>query len=116
MTEKFDTDKIVKHLERYKYDLPNLYNWNAKIDRLVELDTLSKEQVDEINLLSPYEKELQLKKIVGRKLNQSFELNKELFEKLCLWIIKDWGGITTANDNDTISLINAFFNARKSRF
>lgn len=116
MTVKFDIDKIVKHLERYKYDLPNLYNWNAKIDRLVDLDTLSKEQVKEINSLSFYEKELQLKKIVGLKLNQSFESNRELFEKLCLWIVKDWGGITTASDNDTISLINAFLKQENPDF
>ena len=56
MTTKFDIDKIVKHLDRYKSDLPTLYNWNAKIDRLVELSTLTEKQVKEINALSHYEK------------------------------------------------------------
>ncbi len=116
MTTKFDIDKIVKHLDRYKSDLPTLYNWNAKIDRLVELSTLTEKQVKEINALSHYKKELQLKKIVGQKLNDTLKSNSDLFDKLCLWVIKDWGGITTANDNDTLSLIKDFLNQDKPNF
>lgn len=116
MTTKFDTDKIVAYLERHKLDLPTLYNWNAKIGRLVELGVLSDEQVDEINSLSNYEKELQLKKIVGQKLNVTLKTNKNLFDKLCLWVIKDWGGILTANDNDTIKLIEEFLKQDKPDF
>lgn len=48
MIIKFDIDKIVNYLDKYKSDLPNLYNWNAKIDRLVELETLTEKQVEEI--------------------------------------------------------------------
>jgi len=116
MTIKFDIDKIVTHLGRYKSDLPTLYNWSAKIDRLVELETLTEYQVKEINALTPYEKELQLKQIVGQKLNETLKSNTNLFDKLCLWIIKDWGGITTASDNDTISLIKNFLNQDKPNF
>jgi len=66
MTIKFDIDKIVNHLDRYKNDLPTLYNWNAKIEKLVDLNTLTEKQVIEINSLTPYEKEIQLKNIVGK--------------------------------------------------
>ncbi|PRZ20312.1 hypothetical protein [Flavobacterium granuli] len=116
MTTKFDTDKIVAYLERHKSDLPTLYNWNAKIERLVELGVLSDKQVNEINSLSNYEKELQLKKVVGQKLNITLKTNKDLFDKLCLWVIKDWGGILTANDNDTIKLIEEFLKQDKPAF
>jgi len=116
MTEKFDIDKIVKHLDRYKSDLPTLYHWNAKIDRLVELETLTDKEAKEINALTPYEKELKLKKIVGQKLNDSLESDEELFFKLCLWIIKDWGGIKTANDRDTENLIVNFLSQDKPDF
>ncbi|MDZ7876946.1 MAG: hypothetical protein U5L45_04715 [Saprospiraceae bacterium] len=116
MTINFDIDKFVKHLDKYKSDLPTLYNWNAKIDRLVELQTLTKKQVGEINALSNYEKELQLKKIVGQKLNETLKSNADLFDKLCLWVIKDWGGITTANDNDTLTLIKDFLKQDKPNF
>lgn len=116
MTIKFDIDKIVSHLNRYKHDLPNLYHWNPKIERLVELDTLTEKQVKELNILTPYEKEIQLKKIVGKKLSATLKTNKDLFDNLCLWVIKDWGGITTGNDNDTINLIKNFLNNDKPFF
>ncbi len=116
MTIKFDIDKFVSHLGKYKNDLPTLYNWNAKIDRLVELETLTDKQVKEINNLTPYKKELQLKRIVGQKLNETLNSNPDLFNKLCLWIIKDWGGIFTANDNDTIKLIEEFLKQDKPDF
>jgi len=113
---KCDIDKFVKYLSTYKDDLPVLYKWNVEIDRLVELKTLTEKQVKEINLLSPYEKELCLKKIVGQKLNDTLKSDLKLFEKLSLWIIKDWGGITNTNDNDTISLVNAFLKTEKPDF
>lgn len=116
MKINFDIDKFVKHLEKYKSDLPTLYNWNAKIERLVELETLTESQVKEINASSRYEKELQLKKIVGRKLNETLKTNKPLFDKLCLWVIKDWGGILTAKDDDTINLIRTFLEQDKPDF
>lgn len=116
MTIKFDIDKFVTHLDRYKSDLPTLYNWNAKIDRLAELETLTEQQVKEINALTPYKKELQLKTIVGQKLNETLKSNRDLFNKLCLWIVKDWGGILTANDNDTIKLIEEFLKQDKPDF
>lgn len=116
MTYNFDIDKIVNFLEKYKNDLPKLYNWNARIEKLLELETLSEIQIAEINSLPAYQKELQLKKIVGQKLNESLELNSELFDKLCLWIIKDWGGITTAKDIDTIILIKDFLIKEKPHF
>jgi hypothetical protein len=87
----FDIDKIVIFLEKYKNDLPKLYNWNARIERLLDLETLTEKQITELNSLSSYQKELNLKKIVGQKLNDSLKSNSELFDKLCLWIIKDWG-------------------------
>lgn len=116
MTEKFNIDKIVNYLEKYKSDLSNLYKWNAKIDRLVEFGVLTKNQVQEINKLKPFEKELLLKKKVGKKLNETRNTNKEIFDKLCLWVIKDRGGILTANDNDTINLITNFLNQDKPDF
>ena len=116
MKINFDVDKFVKYLDSYKHELPNLYKWNAKIDRLLELETLSVKQVKEINALTPYYKELQLKNIVGHKLNETLNSNKDLFYKLCLWVIKDWGGILTAKDNDSLKLIEEFLKQDKPQF
>lgn len=116
MTIKFDINKFVGYLNKYKNDLPILYNWNANIDRLVELQTLTEKQVIEINALTAYEKELQLKKIVGQKLNTTLKSNPDLFDKLCLWVIKEWGGITTASDTDTLNIIKDFLKQEKPSF
>src|SRR5690606_28799345 len=42
--------------------------------------------------------------------------DRDLFNRLCLWIIKDWGGILTASDNDTIELIEEFLQQEKPGF
>ena len=71
MNIEFDIDKIVGYLAKYKNDLPKLYNWNANIERLVEVDIITEKQFVDFNKLSPYEKELNLKKVVGEKLREA---------------------------------------------
>lgn len=116
MTTNFDVDKIVSYLSKYKSDLPTLYNWNAKIGKLAQLQTLTEPQISHLNSLTPYEKELELKQVVGQKLNSTFHSDPELFKKLCLWVIKDWGGIAAANDDDTIKLVEDFLGQPKPGF
>ena len=38
---KFNTDKIISYLEAYKDDLRQLYNWNVKLDGLVEMKIIN---------------------------------------------------------------------------
>lgn len=116
MTISFQVDKFVNYLKKYKADLPNLYKWNVNIEKLVKLEVFQKEELEKINRLSFYEKELQLKKAVGQKLKQTQRENPILFDKLCLWIIKDWGGISTANDTATLVIVNEFFKTEKPSF
>ncbi len=116
MEKTFDITLIVNYLEKFKLDLHKLYSWNAKIDKLIDLGIFTKEKVLELNSLTPYEKEIELKKVVGGKLREYLETDKSSFEKLCLWIIKDWGGITSANDRETINLVYSFLNDEKKSF
>jgi hypothetical protein len=111
-----EIEKYVNYLKKYQSNLESSYTWNAKIDGLVELETLTKDQITALNQLSPFEKEINLKKIVGQKLNDSFNSNKDLFDKLCLWIIKDWGGIKAKNDEETLKLIYKFLISEKPDF
>ena len=106
MELNFEIDKIVDYLNTYKEDLPNLYNWNAKIEKLIGLDTLNENQIRDLNKLSPFYKEIELKRIVGDKLKVTKDKNSELFFKISLWIIKEWGGIKSSNDKKTINLIH----------
>lgn len=111
-----DIEKFVKYLENHKSNLESLYTWNAKIDKLVNLETLTESQVIDLNKLTPFEKEINLKKIVGKKLNECFNSNKQLFDKLCLWVIKEWGGIKSKDNDGTIKLIGDFLNKKKPDF
>lgn len=112
----FNTEKIANYLKQFKEQLPALYTWNANIDKLVDLDVLPKEAIPLLNGKTPYEKELILKKKVNLKLHEYYKNDKKRFDKLCLWIIKDWGGILTAKDADTIALINDFLKSEKPRY
>ncbi len=111
-----DIDKFVQYLEKHKSNLEELYKWNAKIEGLVELEIITEAQLKELNKLTPFNKEINLKKIVGQKLNDSFKSNKEQFDKLCLWVIKEWGGIKSAKDEETLKLIQVFINQENPNF
>jgi hypothetical protein len=108
MKYTFDTEKIVNYLNQFKDNLPKLYTWNAKIDKLVDLGVITQSELNNLNSKTSYEKEIILKKKVNLKLHEYYKSNKVLFDNLCLWIIKDWGGILTAKDSDTLELIKEF--------
>lgn len=112
----FDLDKIVDFLKDYKDDLPKLYTWNAKIDRLVDLKILSTSEFEELSKKASYDREIILKQKINLKLNEFYKTDKQQFNSLCLWIIKDWGGILTAKDSNTIELINEFLSSEKPSY
>lgn len=114
MKEKFEIDKIASYLGKYKSNLPTIYKWNTKIDKLVELEILTKNDLEGVN--NPYEIRLLLKKKLGQKLNETQLTNKPLFNQLCLWIIREWGRISTGNDKDTTKLITNFLDQDKPDF
>jgi hypothetical protein len=116
MNLEFKVDKIVKYLDRYKDNLHNLYQWKSKIEKLVELKVLSQEELVELNNKTPYKKEVALKSKIKKALDSSLIENPELFDKICLWIIKEWGGIKGAKDSNTLKLIDLFKNQLEPSF
>ena len=112
----FDVDKIVNWLNQFKSDLPSLYRWDPNIDKLVDLETLTLQDLESFKSLSGYEKEIRLKTIIGSKLNETKGINGALFDKLCLWIIKDWGRISSNSDTETLRLLKEFFTKDKPSF
>lgn len=112
----FDLNKIVDFLKLYKKDLQTLYTWNAKIDRLVDLKILTELEFKELSNKNFYDREIILKKKINLKLNEFYKSDKKRFDDLCLWIIKDWGGILTAKDSNTIELIDDFLNSEKQSY
>ena len=103
-------------MNRFKDNLPILYNWDAKLERLTELNVLTSKEIEHLNSKTPFEKEIDLKQIICNKLHELKDSNEEQFDELCLWIVKDWGGINGAKDSDTLEKINDFLNSSKPRF
>jgi hypothetical protein len=116
MINTFDVEKIAKYLNQYKDKLPELYTWNAKIEKLVDLDVISLSELTALNIKTSYDKEIVLKNKVNLKLHEYYKSDKALFDNLCLWVIKDWGGILTAKDSDTLDLINEFLQSDRPNF
>lgn len=116
---EFDVEKIVHYLSKYCNDLHKLYKWDVNVDKLVGLKVLTEKEVDDLNKnepfkSNPYEKELVLKQKINKRLLETIENDKNSFYDLCLWIIKDWGRITSAKDEQTIELIENFLNQKES--
>lgn len=118
---KYDVNKIIDYLKKYKHNIHNLYTWNANTEKLVDFGILTDEEHYKLNNVEPYssrpyEKEIILKKKINQKLLDSYTNDKEFFFKLCLWVIKDWGGIKTAKDEQTKELIEVFLSETSPSF
>lgn len=113
---QFDVNKIVAYLKRFSDNLPNLYGWNAKLEKLITLKVLTNEEVTSLNQMKPFDKEIIIKETVCKKLNEFYSTHKGDFDNLCLWIIKDWGGIKSPKDTDTLNLIAEFLNEQNPKF
>lgn len=82
-------------------NLNELYNWNANLIALIPLQILAQEMVDKLNSKSFYEKEVTLKAVLRPHLIDAYSNDTILFDKLTMWIIKEWGGIKAANEEST---------------
>ena len=49
-------------------------------------------------------------------MKESFVNDKEKFNKLCLWIVKDWGGIKTGSVSAIKELVENFLNSEKPQY
>lgn len=113
MKYNFDVDKIVNYLKPLKDDLSELYSWKFKLEKLTELKVIDENYSLKLNQLSPFDREIILKDIINNMLHKSHKENRDLFDKLSLWVIKDWGGIKTAKDENTKELITSFMDGNK---
>lgn len=106
--EIFDIDKIVQYLNRHKDKLPKIYNWKLNVEKLNSLEILEVNEYETlINATSDFERELKIKEIIYKKLHE-FRSNELVFEKIYLWIVKDWGGISTGKNENIRLSINEF--------
>lgn len=113
----FDVEKIANYLRSIQKNIDKVYAWNANLEGLITLQVLTFEKVYELNQLSNYEKEIALKFLVEKKLQEYFTTDqKDQFEKLCMWIINEWGGIKGAKPHTTMPRIYDFIASEKPKY
>ena len=56
MKNTFDTDKIANYLNQFKDKLPELYTWNAKIEKLIDLGVITQSELNNLNSKTSYDK------------------------------------------------------------
>ncbi len=113
----YNTDKIVQYLKPLKYKLSELYQWEVKTDKLrklVELEICSQGEIDELNNKDIFAKNVALKQLLAKKFEQFSSVSDKQFKALSLWIIKDWGGISTGSDKNAMQLIKDLLKGKGS--
>ncbi|AXT20866.1 hypothetical protein D7030_11105 [Flavobacteriaceae bacterium AU392] len=112
----FDIEKIAKYLSNIQKHIASVYKWSVNLDGLLRLDVISIEEVYELNQYTLYEKEIALKFILEKKLQEYYNTNPKQFEALCMWIIQEWGGIKGAKSHITMPRVYEFIKAEKPKY
>jgi hypothetical protein len=116
MSYDFDIQKIVVYLNKFKGHLPVLYQWKPNLAKLIELKVLTSAKAADLNQLTSFEREIEMKQLIGKQLNIWQKSNNPSFKTLCLWIIKDWGGIKASKDEETFNCIKNFLSCPSPSF
>jgi hypothetical protein len=92
---KFITTELQEYTKKdaINYLLNSRDNWTNK-NVLKKCDLLKDELENFDKILNPFEKDIYLKLIINKIYNHQTELNE--------WIVKDWGGISTHKNFDTL--------------
>ena len=114
---KFDVTKIATYLKRYKNQLDDLYDWKSNFQRLVEIAVINEAELIELQSsnLSHFQKDERLKDILSKAFKDCVD-DREQFKRIALWIIRDWGGIRSSSDSNTIKCVDDFFATDKPAF
>ena len=112
-TLNFNVEKIVSYLKKYKNNLKGSYKWDVKEEFLNEIEI----NLKNIDKDDHFNRDIELKRVLNCRLNDSCNRGDvELFNKLSLWIIKNWGGINFNDEDETIKLVREFIDRNKYSF
>lgn len=112
----FDIERIGGYLRKIQKNIAKVYQWSVPLDGLVRLEVISLEELYRLNQQTLYEKEIALKFLLEKKLQEFYKTDIDRFEALCMWIIQDWGGIKGAKPHTTMPRIYAFIKAEKPKY
>jgi hypothetical protein len=104
-----DAEKIAAYLCEYKDKLHKIYNWKFEIgeDFINSIDNAYKSRLIDLKKSkeNTFQKTIKLRDVLSDALNHYDEDAPE-FEKIALWIIREWGHINTGLD--TMEHVKAF--------
>jgi hypothetical protein len=110
---EFDINKIVEYLRPLSIKINELYTWEFKIESLKELNLFTNEELETLNIINIFDREIKLKKIITKKINELKLNNDSNFYVLANWIVVKWGGIkSNLSSND----IDIFLNSERPEF
>ncbi|MFS4454921.1 hypothetical protein [Maribacter sp. 2304DJ31-5] len=112
----FETEKIANYLKKIQQNITLTYKWSANLNGLARLGVISMEEMFRLNQRTYYEKEVEIKFIIEKKLLEYYVNDSDKFEALCMWIIREWGGIRGAKPQTTMPRIYDFITAEKPKF
>ena len=98
----FDVAKIVEYLRPLSIKLNELYKWEFKIESLYELNIFSNVELDSLDILNIFDREIKLKKLISNKISELKSKNDINFYVLANWIIVKWGNISSECPNEAI--------------
>jgi len=99
---EFDINKIVEYLRPLSIKLNQLYLWKAEIEGLYELNLFSIDELDSLNIINIFDREIKIKKLISKKLSELKSENDLNFYVLANWIIVKWGKISSECPNMAI--------------
>lgn len=113
---EFDISKIVEYLRPLSIKLNELYKWEFKIESLKELNLFTNIELDTLNIVNTFEREIKLKKLILKKINELKSNNNPNFYILSNWIIVKWGGIKGGKNNNVNNYIDDYLNSERPKF
>lgn len=98
---------IVSYLTKHE-SIIETYSWELNISELIPLIYVSENDRNFFldNNQSPFDKTIKLKEILTPILQDKYKNDREVFNKISLWLIKKWGGIFSGYDDELIKLIH----------
>ena len=114
----FNIGKIATYLNKYKDKLSEIYTWKFEINEafLNNISDPYKSRLIELKKSkdNTYKKTIELRSMLSDALNY-YDTGSPEFEKVALWIIREWGGIKIT-DSNTLNLVKDFLTSEKPSF
>ena len=110
-----DINKIVNYLKKYSGKISSMYQWKSPNEKQIKsafmMGLINEEEMKILsNTTSYFERNVLIKLII----NTNLKNDKNLLEQATRWIVKEWGGIQTAQTDKITESIQEFIKLLES--